>query len=203
LPAAEEGWLPELPLPVTATLLHDGVRLVAGSRTLELNPAPAVPLRQDYRLGCWTSTAQLTPMEPHWLLVADSKGAEVRSYLHRCAQPGWRELRGVAPEGWFLVREVVVDTHLAAAPAGLERLAPAVGPRPALLGGLALAGSATYLQGGEPDLWVPPAAASAGPVEVSVDGAVHCLPSAGDRLDLRGLRLPAEISSKTVDEPLA
>jgi len=110
--SADGGWLPEIGLPVTAELLHEGVRLVADGFALELKPAPAVPLRQDYRLGCWTSTAQLVPLEPQWLLVAESHRGEVLDYLRRNARPGWRELGRVAPPGWFLVGEAVMMSNM-------------------------------------------------------------------------------------------
>jgi hypothetical protein len=173
LVSSHEGWYDELSIHVSTAVLDTGIRLAAEGAQLRLPQHQVYVLEKNSDLGRWASVPQLSPGEPAWLLVRRSTLDNVKAYLERNARRGWRviEREAVAPRGWCILGEVVVQA--ASDPDVPELLAPIV-PRVynrfSLRGGLALPrGSGAYLTGGEPDVWLPPPPGDGTGFELKVD----------------------------------
>jgi hypothetical protein len=93
--------------------------------------------------------------------------------LENIAREGWSDAAG-APEGWLLLRDVIVDMPpVYVVPESLSALVPAVDARPELHGGLPvgrMSNIPTYLRGGEPDLWIPEWLATSPGMRIRLDG---------------------------------
>ncbi|HEU5252057.1 MAG TPA: hypothetical protein VFU16_01860 [Solirubrobacterales bacterium] len=173
LAADEHRWYGELPLPVDRGLLATGLRIEAEGRVLRLSPASVYVFHMSRELGCWAGVDQIRPGEDAWVLVAKEQLAQVRELLERRARPGWSpiERTGVAPPGWTLFREVVVDPVEVSEGEELGRLVPRRSNRFMLSGGLPLARAAgLYLTGGDPDVLLPPLPGDQSAIAVELDG---------------------------------
>ncbi len=130
-------------------------------------------LGPDPRTGRLAAVQRVEPGERHWVLVHAHQREAVVELLDKIAREGWSDSPG-APEGWLLLRDVIVDMPPAhVVPEGLSALVPAVDARPELNGGLPLGRTSnipTYLRGGEPDLWIPDWLASNPGVRIKLDG---------------------------------
>lgn len=130
-------------------------------------------LGPDPRTGRLATVQRVEPGERHWILVHANQRVAVLDLLEKIAREGWSDSRG-APEGWSLLRDVIVDMPPAfVVPESLSALVPAVDARPELNGGLPIGRMAnvpTYLRGGEPDLWIPDWLANSPGVRIKLDG---------------------------------
>lgn len=120
-------------------------------------------LRIDSISGKWQSVDSMEPGLDHLLMVRASESTAITQLLAKSAEPGYRRLRNQLVLGWVLFAEVLVsDQHepTAASEDGLTHvLKTDIGPSPRLVNGLPLktdVGGRHYLQGGEPDLLIPP-----------------------------------------------
>jgi hypothetical protein len=189
LTAISSEWFGPIAVPITPVTLKQGIALLGDDVRLVYQPSRIIALRQEISLGRWCSAASVVPESPHWLLVRDSEVRRVEAFLTDFALTGWRTSSSGAPEGWTLISDVRIADVIATETVDedLWHLIPAVRNRPSLSNGLPLqGGSATYLMGGEPDLWVPPIGEQEWP-EALVDGEAH--PLSGGRLELRLLGL--------------
>jgi hypothetical protein len=170
----EGGWY-RIPVGL-GTALRSGVRLESEGRVLRLPAAEVHVLHKRPELGRWASVDRLRPGEPAWLLVQDGIALRVEEFLRRNARKSdeadtwaWASQSEIAPAGWRLMRDVIVDASTDESADGLGALRPRFQNRLSLQGGLPLSrGSAVYLTGGEPDLWLPEAGDAR--LEVNVDG---------------------------------
>lgn len=147
----------------TARALEDGITLTSAGRALRLAGAGIHVLHKHPDLGCWASSGRLRPGEPAWLLIRRGLSGHVEAFLGKHARRSgtgaewsWVERDDIAPAGWRLMRDVVVDAAPANVGGELDPLRPRLQTRLSLRGGLPLArGRDVYLTGGEPDLWLP------------------------------------------------
>jgi hypothetical protein len=194
--SAGEGiteWYEGLELEVTTSLLERGLQIAAKGYVLRLPPHHVHVLHKSKELGCWASVEQLRPSEPAWLLVRARSLEEVKGYLSSSARDGWAvvQRQGIAPNGWVLIRDVVVDAG-ATAPESLRRLAPREQNRLLLSGGLPLPrGTGVYVTGGEPDLALPPMVEVSGDASITVDGLKVPIPDDSTVVRLADLTLDA------------
>lgn len=189
LHASGEDWYEES-LPLEPTWLLDGLRLEGGDFLLVLRPSEVVPLARNRDLGCWSSVARLEPSEKHAVLAQDRYADEVARFLESHALADWTRVTAVAaaPPGWTLFTGVVIESAPREEASGpVSILAPSIRERPTLRGGLLLDQAVSlYLEGGEPDLWLP--TLLDGEAQVTVDGDVlEARP--GQRVPLRSLAL--------------
>jgi hypothetical protein len=188
LTSSHDGWYDELPLAISATLLDTGLRLRAEETQLRLLAYSVHVFEKNADLGKWASAPQISPGEPAWLLVRQPALDAVTDYLDATARPGWKVIRrdGIAPRGWSLVGEVVVDAvSEGQIPERLGRIVPRVQNRFSLNGGLPLGRpSGTYLTGGEPDLWLPPPPGDDRSFELQLDDRAIELPPSASRVRL-------------------
>jgi hypothetical protein len=190
--AVDGGWY-RITLKLGGTELRDGIRLESDGRVLRLPAAQVHVLHKRPELGRWASVDRLRPGEPAWLLVHEQLEHRVEGFLRLNARKSeehdtwaWVSRPGLAPPGWRLMRDVVVDTAPDESVDGLRTLRPRFQNRLSLQGGLPLPrGTGVYLTGGEPDLWLPEAGDSR--LEVSVDGLDQAVD--GPVLELRGIAL--------------
>lgn len=130
-------------------------------------------LGPDPRTGRLATVHRVEPGERHWILVHANKREAVLELLEKIAREGWSDAPG-APEGWLLLRDVIVDMPPAyVVPESLSALVPAVDARPELNGGLPvgrMSNIPTYLRGGEPDLWIPDWLATSPGMRIRLDG---------------------------------
>jgi hypothetical protein len=170
----EQRWYGSLDLPVTDRALGDGLRLESGGYALRLPPYWFHVFHMSPELGCWASVEQLRPSQPAWILVLGSRLDDVRQLLGRRARQDWRvvEREGIAPKGWALIRDVIIDPGETAEDEELRRLVPRASNRLVLGGGLPLPrGSQVYLSGGDPDVMLPPLSEDAPQLPIELDGA--------------------------------
>jgi hypothetical protein len=168
-------------------VLRSGLTLRNGDCTLTFRGGPIHVLELNEYLGGWCDVDTLAPGIRHWLLVAPEAWADVARLLNANAQPGWRadlwsneDLRD-----WRLLRDVVLETvELRGSLGALEILRPTNRHRIALTGGLPLAASSSYLLGGLPDLWLPPAPDGGAGVQARLDG--EPLPTESAHIRLAG-----------------
>ncbi|MGI9098478.1 MAG: hypothetical protein ACR2H2_08310, partial [Solirubrobacteraceae bacterium] len=187
------GWY-RIPFGLTAPALSNGVTIASEGRVLRLAPAPIHVLHKHPELGTWASTGRLRPGEQAWLLVRDDIAGRVEAFLRDNARPAsattgwsWIDRQGIAPPGWRLARDVIVDDASGPAGDGLGALRPRHQIRLSVSGGLPLPrGSDVYLTGGEPDLWLPEGEDLA-LLDVTVDGIPQAVQ--GDLLHLCQLEL--------------
>lgn len=187
------GWY-RIPFPLTKPALHDGITLASDGRVLRLPPAQVHVLHKHPELGSWASTTRLRPGEEAWLLVRDEVAGRVEEFMRNNARAAtsiarwsWVDRPGVAPPGWRLMRDVIVDSGPAESGDGLDALKPRFQIRLSVRGGLPLLrGSDVYLTGGEPDLWLPEGENLA-QLDVTVDGIPQA--GAGDMLHMCQLQL--------------
>jgi hypothetical protein len=154
-------------------VLRAGVTFRSGDCTLAFPGAPIHVLALDESLGGWSNVDTLAPGERHWILVAPEVWADTARILRANAQPDWRadELRADELRGWRLVRDVVVESAASGGSLGdLDVLRPTNRHRIALTGGLPLSASGSYMLGGLPDLWLPPAPDGSAGVQARLDG---------------------------------
>ncbi len=180
LTSSYKGWYDELQITVTTAVLDTGLRFAGDGVQVRLRSYNVHVLEKNAELGKWSSVAQLSPGEPAWLLVRYSALLDVTTYLQGTAREGWRliEREGLAPRGWSLIGDVLIDAATDdLVPEQLARIVPRVQNRFSFKGGLPLPrGSATYLLGGEPDLWLPPPSGEDRAVELKLDEEHLCLP---------------------------
>jgi hypothetical protein len=158
LAADEHRWYSGLELPVDGRLLEVGAKLGVGDRILRFAPRNLYILHMSRELGCWSSVEQIRPGEPAYLLVRAVGLPPLGEFLDRRARPDWSrvESEGVAPQGWELLRDVIVGASTAGAEPPFERLQPRQSNRFALIGGLPLRrGGGVYLTEGDPDVVLP------------------------------------------------
>ena len=152
-----EGWYSNLPSDLLDAALGNGLRMLSGEYALEFAPDFVIPLRQNADLGLWASVRDVTPGEPHCLLVQESRRPEVLSFLKEFAVEQWSTIGGPSvPKGWFALRGVVIGP-VPAYDGPLRRLVPSVKNRLTLQGGLPLREHRLFLSEGEPDVWIPTA----------------------------------------------
>jgi hypothetical protein len=171
----EGGWY-RIPLELSGAALRDGVRLESEGRVLRLPAAQVHVLHKRPELGRWASVDRLRPGEPAWLIVNAGIARRVEEFLRRNARKSdedntwaWASRSEIAPAGWRLMRDVIVDATSDESGDGLGALRPRFQNRLSLQGGLPLPrGSGVYLTGGEPDLWLPEAGDAR--LDVTVDG---------------------------------
>ena len=152
-----DGWYAET-WDLRHEWLRDGLRLESGDFVLAMPAMEVTPLIRDRDFGCWSSVGRVEPSEVHMLLVRTPLASAVEAFLAEHALAGHnREPGALAPAGWTLFTNVVIEKAIPNAPEGaLAVLAPAVRERPTLRGGLVLDSALKiYLCGGEPDLWLP------------------------------------------------
>lgn len=120
-------------------------------------------LRIDPISGIWQSVDSMEPGLDHLLMVRASESAAITQSLAKSAEPGYRRLRNQLVPGWVLFADVLVSDQIeptAASDDGLMHIFKTdIGPSPRLVNGLPLktdVGGRHYLQGGEPDLLIPP-----------------------------------------------
>lgn len=120
-------------------------------------------LRIDPISGKWQSVDSMEPGLDHLLMVRASESAAVTQLLDKSAAPGYRRLRNQLVPGWVLFADVLLSDQIeptAGSDDGLTHIfKPDIGPSPRLVNGLPLktdVGGRHYLQGGEPDLLIPP-----------------------------------------------
>lgn len=155
LQAGNPGWYRRMAREVTATQLATQFSLTQGAYSLEFLPERIIPLREAFEPSSgWLEARQVTPFEPHMVLVHASLRDAVQAFARDHAEPGW-EFRTPAgcPAGWVVVDKLRVRDAPASAPPALVRLAPRMVSSLSLQGGLRL-GPGLYLERGEPDLEV-------------------------------------------------
>jgi len=176
LTSSVDGWYDEMPLAVSAAALDVGLRFTDDGVRLSLPPYNVHVLEKNADLGKWASVSQLSPGEPAWLLVRRPALDAVSDYLANSARPGWRviERDGVAPPGWNLIGEVLVDgASEQVVPEQIGRIVPRMQNRFSLRAGLPVPrGPGVYLTSGEPDLWLPPPPDDGSSFELMLDGEV-------------------------------
>jgi hypothetical protein len=193
LTSSHEGWYEELPVALSSSTLETGLRLTRDGLQLRLPPYNIHVLGKNADLGKWASVPQLSPGEPAWLLVRRPALDAVSTYLRGSARRGWKviEREAITPRGWRLIGEVVIDAASdQEVPERLARVVPRVQNRFSLKGGLPLPrGSATYLTGGEPDVWLPPPPGDEDSIELQLDDELIEVPASATRIRLaeRGL----------------
>lgn len=173
LAADEQHWYGFLPLPVDKQALNIGLRLEADGRVLRLAPQWLYVLHMSRELGCWASVGQIRPGEPAWLLVNGDRLEQVHGLLERRARPGWTvvEREDLAPSGWSLIRNVVVDPVETSEDPSLSRLVPRLSNRFTLSRGLPLArGDRLYLTEGDPDVMMPALEEEQPALAIELDG---------------------------------
>jgi hypothetical protein len=171
-----EGWYGFLPQDFLVSALAHGLRLICDDYTLEFGTDFVIPLRQNVDLGCWASVRDVSPGEPHCLLIQETRRAEVLSFLKAFAVEEWSKVSGPGiPTGWFALRNVIM-APVQAYEGPLRRLVPSVKNRATLQGGLPLREHRLYLRGGEPDIWVP-SAQDVESLELTVDGEGRQVPT--------------------------
>jgi hypothetical protein len=158
--------LTEVPIPVTADNLTNGVRLYAGSTLVRYAGRPIVPLalRQS---DVWRSVDQLEPGEDAYALVADWA---TDSFLRAVPEPRRSAAVDNVPAGWVLYRDVELDAGSATVAGDAVALVPRMSELPHLRGGLRLGLARHYLAEGAPDVVVP--AAEGLETKVAVDREV-------------------------------
>lgn len=125
-------------------------------------------LRLDTELGGWGSVAAFTPGERHFVLAAPTVAASVEHQLRRTSSSEVSVQPGPGPfAAWRLVGDVVLQggEQLEGI---LEGRRATMRHRFALRGGLPLDAASSYLSGGAPDAWLPPA--QAGLFWLTIDG---------------------------------
>lgn len=188
----EQHWYGSTGITPSEDILSHGLNLVAGERVLRLPPHNFHVLHMSPELGCWASTEHLRPSQPAWVLVRRRKLDLVTEYLGEHARDDWHVVarEGVAPSGWALIRDVIIDPLDSVVPEGLERLAPRRSNRLGFVGGLPLPkGTDVYLTNGDPDLVLPATPEGAEPVSVRVDGEAVLLGPGTSRIVLADLDL--------------
>lgn len=191
--ADEQHWYGALPLPVGEEELRAGLRLATGERVLRLAPQWCYVLHMSRQLGCWASVDQIRPSEPAWIVVSDERLAELSELLGRRARPCWSaiEKEGIAPPGWSLIRDVVIDPVEAVEPEAFNRLMPRLSNRFSLSGGLPLPrGNRVYLTGGDPDVMLPPPLGDEPPLPIELDQAAVGLAPGASLVSLAALAPP-------------
>jgi hypothetical protein len=180
----EESWALE------PAWLREGLRLEGSDFLLVLRPNEVVPLARNRDLGCWSSVARVEPSEKHAVLAEGRYANEVARFLESHALGGWTRVTALAaaPPGWTLFTGVVLESAPRDEATGpVSVLAPSIRERPTLRGGLLLDHAVSlYLEGGEPDLWLPTLLDDQAVVTVNGD-VLEARP--GQRLPLRSLAL--------------
>lgn len=189
----EQHWYDGLELAPTEPILREGLRLRADGYVLRLPAHRFHVLHMSPEHGCWASVEHLRPSQPAWILAADEEVDQVRELLERRARPEWCVVRreGIAPPGWTLIRDVVIDPVPVVEPERLERLAPRLSNRLLLNGGLPLPrGSGVYLSGGDPDVMLPPLSEDIAPPPVDLDGVEVAIEAGESLVSLADLAPP-------------
>jgi hypothetical protein len=192
LTADSDAWYAAIPVhrddaSTPTDFLGDGV-------TFRFSPRHVYVMRVDFELGCWIAVSRLSPLEYHCLLVDQSVVNAVRDYLDRRAVPGWSRVEGRGlPTGWTLFRDVSIEhARPSDVPEDLASLVPSVQGKVSLWGGLPLQVQVRlYLEGGEPDVWIPDLGAEGRHISVQVDGVDIGEVRDSERISLRSRRLPA------------
>lgn len=190
LGAAGPGWFRPLDIDISPRHLSHGLALEHGNMALALEPSPVIPLRASLEpVAGWVSTRQAQAVEEHIVLVHASVGAELRAFLGRHAEEGWRQARpdGNLPAGWTVYFGVRITSAIASAPPAFACLAPRLNTATHMEGGLEIA-PRQYLVGGEPDLWIT--VGKGEECEVEIDGAVERLRAGVVPIRLSALGLP-------------
>ena len=143
------------------TALNDGFSLSAESYSLSFEPSPIYALQPDAELGRKVSVDRIELGAVYDLLVAGEERAAVQEFIDR-----EQLLAKIDPTltrngntTWFFFRDFRLDARARCTPPpGLAQLiGGGGGPRLRLVGGLQLrSGTRAYLQGGPPNLAIPP-----------------------------------------------
>ncbi len=186
-------WYDESPLALPADALVNGLSLRSGTQlSLRLPIDPVVPLRQNEELGCWVASLRLELGIDHYVLVRNDLLSLTRDTIKKAGGPEPEVAGSVAnlPAGYTLLRDVLMMRMPSGTlPHELASLLPVATERPVLLGGLPLdLGPATYIRGGEPDVFISKTASDIAS-EYSVDGVQYDVPVGGGQLALSGLDL--------------
>ncbi len=190
LAAAGPGWYRPLELPLTSRHLREGVSLGRADLALALEPSLVIPLRASLEpVAGWVSARQAQAVEEHLVLAHASVLPDLRDFLGRHAQHGWREASpaGDLPSGWVAFSGVRMTAAVTTAPPAFGRLAPRLNTATHLEGGLEIA-PRQYLTGGEPDLWITVAPGEE--CDVEIDGDVERFRAGVIPLRLSVLALP-------------
>lgn len=151
---------------------------VVAGRRLQLRHSKVHAFEEDPILGGYTAVDRMTQGRSAWLAVASSAQSSLRFLEGQGQVPqSWPSL-----PGWSIFRDVrLVWDGNASLPEDLQRIAPPLGLRAELRGGLPL-GNGRYCPGGAPDLLVP-----ACPVELEIrlDGSLLATCSPDEPLTLR------------------
>lgn len=137
-------------------LLGGGTLGEAAAR-LSLTGSEFFILRMDTDFGGWASVSAFTPGERHFILAAPAVANTIEQQLERLGKPDIAA--GSAPgafAGWRLIRNVVLEGNERLEGVLAERR-PTLRHRFDLRGGLPLEAAHSYLSGGAPDAWLPPA----------------------------------------------
>lgn len=189
-----------------AEALEDGLRLHGNGIAAVFRPSPIIVFRQDKYLGGWVSAENTEPYEQHLLLVHTTAEAEIDRILETaCPRAKKTPDNRLGAQGWVWYQAVVLDEPEALAASGSETarlLRPSSATRPILVGGLKIAtslGGANYLQGGEPDVFLPTAGGDVRSVVVALDGITETLRATGFPFPLSTLDPPLAAGSHTVE----
>ncbi len=187
--AASEDWYCPLALKPAKAILEGGISLTSDRFALAYEPSPAVPLRASFGVGAWASVRQATVMEEHCIVTTDSLLPQVRDFLNKYADSGWRVLdrRGDLPAGWRIVDRVRITRAVPQVADALRRLAPRLHTATRLVGGLEIAPD-QYLRRGEPDLWIT--VEHGDRAEIELDGRVTAVPEGVHEIHLSELDPP-------------
>ena len=152
-------WLEGPNDPTLIELLNTAPVLRSGIWSLRFQRADVMPMRPDPVSNSLTTRRRVEPGERHWVLASEAISQEVLRVLASTAREGWRERDASAPLGWRLISDVFIDhPPLNLTDERLSPLIPTVDARPQLVGGLPVGranGEDIYLEGAEPELWVP------------------------------------------------
>lgn len=163
-------------LAQVAGLIDRPFRAVGSRAVLTKDVQDAWILRIEPKSGKWQSVDSMEPGLEHLLMVRASESPTTTELLDTSAEPGYRRLRNQLILGWDLFADVFVSDQTEPKFTSGDSFAYVfkadVGPSPRLVNGLPLrtsVGGRHYLQGGEPDLLIPPGG-SERYVHVELDG---------------------------------
>ncbi|MEW2013539.1 MULTISPECIES: hypothetical protein [Microbacterium] len=197
--------------PVTPELVLQGFRLRGEAFTAEFPRSPVLIFVSDPQTGAWSTSAGITPFEPHLIAAVSSESASVERLIQRAAAPGWvvrNQGRNAILPGFKLFVDVrFTDPHLLAGALRDDPLlrshgvAPALTPRARFVRGLPLSRELvqnTYMVGGEPDLLLP-TAEEPRIVLLSLNGIEEVVTASGFPFEVRRFPQPEGVVEVVAD----